>query len=274
MSNPQYGRKPGDRFNLEEFDPGADGGNGSKEGKDAVEKRLEKNQHRLRELQDRLYAQDKHALLVVLQAMDCAGKDGTIRHVLGAFDPQGVHVTSFKVPTPEELAHDFLWRVHRAAPARGMVGIFNRSHYEDVLVVRVKKLVPEDVWKSRYEAINNFEKLLAKSGVTIVKFFLHISPDEQAERLRERRDRPEKQWKFNPGDLAERAHWSEYMRAYEDAMSRCNTEWAPWYVVPANRKWYRNLVVSEILIDTLEGLNPEYPKPVDDLASYEIPPAR
>ncbi len=273
MSNPQYGRKPGDRFNLEEFDPGADGGNGSKEGKDAVEKRLEKNQQRLRELQDRLYAQDRHALLVVLQAMDCAGKDGTIRHVLGAFDPQGVHVTSFKVPTPEELAHDFLWRVHQAVPARGMVGIFNRSHYEDVLVARVKRLVPEAVWKSRYEAINNFEKLLAESGVTIVKFFLHISPDEQAERLRERRDRPEKQWKFNPGDLAERAHWSEYMRAYEDAMSRCNTEWAPWYVVPANRKWYRNLVVSEILIDTLEGLNPEYPKPVDDLASYEIPPA-
>jgi len=222
-------------------------------------------------LQQRLYAEDKHTLLIVLQAMDCAGKDGTIRHALGSFDPQGVWVTPFKVPSELERSHDFLWRIHRAVPPRGMVGIFNRSHYEDVLVVRVKELVPKAVWEKRYDHINNFERMLADSGVTIVKIFLHIDPEEQAERLRERQIRPDKQWKFSPGDLEDRSQWPAYMEAYEEALTRCNTPWAPWYVVPANRKWYRNIAVSQILIETLEGLGMQYPEPVDDVESYVIP---
>ena len=170
-----------------------------------------------------------------------------------------------------ELAHDFLWRVHAGAPARGSIAIFNRSHYEDVLVVRVKKLAPPAVWKARYDHINSFERLLADSGITIVKFFLHISPEEQGERLRERQQTPDKQWKFLPGDLDDRKLWPKYMQAYEDALTRCNTPWAPWYVVPANRKWYRNLVVSEILVETMKGMDFKYPKPLEDIDQYVIP---
>jgi PPK2 family polyphosphate:nucleotide phosphotransferase len=268
MSGQPFTLKPGERFKLADFDPGY---TGDYEKKKQAKAKTAENLEHLRELQEMLYAQGRHALLIVLQAMDAGGKDGTIKHVMGAYNPQGVQVTPFKVPTEEELAHDFLWRVHEAAPRRGMIGIFNRSHYEDVLVVRVHNLVPERVWRERYEHINNFERLLTESGVTIVKFFLHISKDEQAERLLDRQQRPDKQWKFSPGDLDERKLWGDYMTAFEDALTRCNTKDAPWYVIPANRKWYRNLAVSQILIDTMEKMGLQYPKPVDDIESYVIP---
>ena len=234
---------------------------------------LAANLERLAELQEKLYAQGKHALLIVIQGMDTAGKDGVIEHVMGAFNPQGVQIAAFKVPTEEELGHDFLWRIHKAAPRRGMVGIFNRSHYEDVLVVRVAKLAPKAVWSRRFADINAFEKLLSDSGVAIVKLFLNISPEEQAIRLQERRDTPEKQWKFNPGDLKTRAQWSAYMEAYREVFARCSTAWAPWYVVPANRKWYRNLVISEVLVKTLDSLDLAYPPPAAEISGMEIPPA-
>ncbi len=259
---------PGERFHIEAFDPGY---TGDYKEKDHAKKQIKANLKRLRELQEMLYAQGEHALLIVLQAMDAGGKDSTIKHVMGAYNPQGVHVTPFKVPTPEELAHDFLWRVHKAVPRKGMVGIFNRSHYEDVLVVRVHSLVPEAVWQQRYDHINHFERLLADSGVTIVKFFLRISKGEQAERFHDRQQRPDKQWKFSPGDLEERKRWDDYMAAFEDALTRCNTAYAPWYVIPADRKWYRNLVVSQILIETMEGMGLRYPDPVPDIDSYVIP---
>ncbi len=258
---------PGSRFELAAIDPGDTGKLEKKDAKDELEDNLD----RLRELQERLYAGGERALLVVLQAMDAGGKDGTIKHVCGAFNPQGVEVTSFKVPSAAELAHDYLWRIHRRTPARGMVGIFNRSHYEDVVAVRVRDLVPEERWRARYRQIRDFESHLAACGTTIVKLFLHLSPAEQAERLAERRDRPDKQWKFNPGDLEDRERWRPFMAAYEDALTECNTELAPWYVVPADHKWYRNLVVSRILIETLESMDLAYPDPVPDIAAYDIP---
>jgi len=259
---------PGEKICLADVDPGYTAGF---ESKKAARERTAANLERLQELQERLYAQGKHALLVVLQAMDAGGKDGTIKHVLGAFNPQGVHVTPFKVPTEEEAAHDILWRVHKAVPRRGMVGIFNRSHYEEVLIVRVRELKPREVWSTHYEHINAFERLLAESGVAIVKLFLHISPEEQAERLQERLQRPDKHWKFNPADLEERKRWTGYMAAFEDALGRCSTEWAPWHIVPANRKWYRNLAVSEVLVDVLEGLDLRYPPACADIGSYTVP---
>jgi PPK2 family polyphosphate:nucleotide phosphotransferase len=258
---------PGEKFHLADFDPNFTGPYGSKK---EAKKQTAKNLERLNELQEMLYAQGEHALLIVLQAMDAGGKDGTIKHVMGAFNPQGVQVTPFKVPTEEELAHDFLWRIHKAVPRKGMVGIFNRSHYEDVLVVRVHELVPEGVWRRRYGQINNFERLLAGNKVTVVKFFLHISKEEQAERFRARQQTPSKQWKFSPSDLKERDLWDDYMAAFEDALSRCNTEYAPWYVIPANHKWYRNLAVSEVLVETLEKLDLRYPDPVPDIDSYVV----
>jgi PPK2 family polyphosphate:nucleotide phosphotransferase len=261
-------RKPGARFRLKDFDTDP---TGSKDGKAEAVERLETNGARLHGLQERLYAEQRQSLLIVLQAMDTAGKDGTIEHVCGCFNPQGVQVTSFKAPSPEELSHDFLWRVHPAAPRRGMIGLFNRSHYEDVLVVRVKSLAPKKVWSARYGHINAFEALLADSGVRIVKLFLHITADEQAERLRDRQTTPEKHWKFNPGDLEDRSLWHEYQKAYEDALTNCNTAHAPWFVVPADRKWYRNLIVSEILLDVLEDMNPKFPDSVPDIESYSIP---
>jgi PPK2 family polyphosphate:nucleotide phosphotransferase len=259
---------PGARFALKEFETDY---TGPYESKKAAREKTVTNLQRLNELQEMLYAQDKHALLIVLQAMDAGGKDGTIKHVMGAFNPQGVQVTPFKAPTEEEMGHDFLWRVHRAVPRRGMIGIFNRSHYEDVLIVRVKDLVPKTVWRKRYDHINNFEKLLADSGVTIVKFYLHTSKAEQKERLLERQTTPDKQWKFNPGDLEERKRWDAYMAAFEDALTHCNTKHAPWYVIPADHKWYRNLIVSQVLIDTLEKLDLRYPDPIPDIDSYVIP---
>jgi PPK2 family polyphosphate:nucleotide phosphotransferase len=216
---------------------------------------------RLSDLQDRLWAEGKHAVLVVLQGMDASGKDGTIRNVMGAFNPQGCSVCSFKVPTPIELAHDYLWRIHQRVPGRGEIGVFNRSHYEDVLIVRVNRLVPREVWSRRYDQINAFERTLAAAGTTILKFFLHIDRDEQRKRFEARLADPTKTWKFRLGDLDVRKRWDDYMAAYDDALSRCATEVAPWYVIPANRKWFRNLAVAEILADTLEGLDPQYPKP-------------
>lgn len=271
MSDPSsFTLRPGARFDLSDFDPDS---TGPYRRKSESRGPIKENLQRLQALHERLYAEGARALLIVLQGMDTGGKDGTIKHVLGAFNPQGVTVTSFKVPTEQEAAHDFLWRVHAAAPRLGMVSIFNRSHYEDVLVVRVKKLQPKRVWSRRFGHINNFERLLWESGVTIVKFFLHISPEEQAKRMRERQQDPEKYWKFNPGDLDDRALWKDYQRAYEDALTKCNTRWAPWYVVPANHKWYRNLVVSDILAATMEAMELHFPDPMPDIASYTIPDA-
>ncbi len=259
--------EPGQKIRLAEID--ADD-TGSFKNKKEARQQLAKNIDRMAELQNILYAESKHALLIVLQAMDAGGKDGTIRSIMSGVNPQGVHVTSFKKPTPEELSHDFLWRIHKAVPARGMIGIFNRSHYEDVLVVRVHNLVPKTVWQTRYEHINNFEKLLAAGGVTILKFYLHISKDEQKIRFEARLKQPHKRWKFNPGDLAERKRWDAYLRAFEAVFEKCSTGIAPWYVVPANKKWYRNLVISETIVQTLEGLNLKYPDPVADLDKIVI----
>jgi PPK2 family polyphosphate:nucleotide phosphotransferase len=214
---------------------------------------------RLVSLQERIWAAKQQAILIVLQGIDTAGKDGTIRHVMAAFNPQGCRVVGFGVPTAPEAAHDHLWRIHAAAPARGEVAIFNRSHYESVLVVRVHELVPRATWEAYYEQINNFEALLAANGTTILKFFLHIDRDEQLARLKARYADPTKQWKFQVGDLAERKLWDQYMAAYEDAMARCSTEAAPWYAIPANRKWFRNLAIGEIVADRLEALHPAYP---------------
>ncbi|MPM82125.1 Polyphosphate:AMP/ADP phosphotransferase [bioreactor metagenome] len=222
----------------------------------------------LERLQDILYAEHKHKVLVILQAMDTAGKDGTIRSIFSGVNPQGVRVANFKVPTPIENDHDFLWRVHSQVPAKGELVVFNRSHYEQVLVVRVHKLEPKTDWQLHYMQINEFERLLAETGTTIIKFFLNISIDEQKSRLLERIDTPEKQWKFNPGDLAERKLWPDYMKAYEDAISKTSTEYAPWYVVPANHNWYRNLVVAQILAEKLKELKLQYPVAVENLAEY------
>lgn len=226
---------------------------------------------RMHELQERLYAESEQALLVVLQAMDAGGKDGTIEHVFRGMNPQGVRVASFKAPTDEELAHDFLWRIHQRVPRKGDVGVFNRSHYEDVLIVRVHDLVPEAVWSKRYEHIRDFEQSLVESGTTIVKVMLHISKEEQRERLQARLDDPAKHWKFNVGDLAERERWDDYLDAFEDAISETATDDAPWYVIPADRKWYRNWCVLRLLVATLEAMGPRFPPPADDLDGVTIP---
>jgi PPK2 family polyphosphate:nucleotide phosphotransferase len=252
---------------LSRIDP--DSTPGAKD-KTAAQAEVERNRERLFDLQYRLYAENRRALLVVLQAMDTAGKDGLIRHVVAGLNPQGCRVTAFKAPSAEELDHDYLWRIWKEVPAKGDIGIFNRSHYEDVLVVRVRNLVPRAVWRRRYAQINDFEEHLTANGVAVVKFFLHISPEEQLERLKARLADPKKHWKFSPADVEERKRWSDYMRAYEDALERCSTGRAPWYVIPANRKWYRDLAVSHILIETLEEMNPRTPKPAFDPASIRL----
>jgi PPK2 family polyphosphate:nucleotide phosphotransferase len=238
-------------------------------GKTEGKAELKGYNERLAELQTRLYAETKQKLLIVLQAMDTGGKDGTIRHVFKGVNPQGVRVWSFGVPSERELAHDYLWRVHQRTPEGGTISIFNRSHYEDVLVVRVKDLVPRDRWERRYDHIVDFEKLLADEGTTVVKLFLHISKEEQKKRLQARLDEPDKHWKFSLGDLDDRELWDDFVAAYEDALTRTSTAHAPWYVVPADRKWYRNLVVSSILINTLEVMDPRYP-PDPDLEGVVI----
>jgi PPK2 family polyphosphate:nucleotide phosphotransferase len=264
----KYRVRPGQPVRLDEWDPndksefGAD-----KEGSAALLTTMNK---RLEALQEMLYAQGKHKVLIVLQAMDTGGKDGTIRHVFEGVNPAGVRVASFKVPTPVELAHDYLWRIHQQAPARGEMVIFNRSHYEDVLVVRVENLVSEAIWRRRYEQINAFEQMLAEEGTTILKFYLHIDQDEQKQRLQARLDDPAKHWKFALGDLGTRKKWPQYMEAYTDVFEKTSTGHAPWYIVPANRKWYRNLVISRIIIDALEALQVTYPPSMQDLSGVVI----
>jgi len=248
---------PGTKINLAKFDPADTLGHDNDQ---KTEAKLKKTIKRLDELQELLYAEKKRALLIVLQGMDAAGKDGTIRHVMSGVSPQGCSVTSFKVPSSEELAHDFLWRIHKAIPEKGMLGIFNRSQYEDVLVVRVHKLVPKEIWKARYDAINRFERNLEENDVKILKFFLHISREEQEKRFQERLHDPRKKWKFSKADAAERKRWDDYVTAYEAVLSRCSTEYAPWFIIPSDHKWFRNLAISRIIVETLEEFDMHYPE--------------
>ena len=259
----QYLVKPGKNVELSKWDPNDTGD--FKGGKQEGLAEVAKLNSKLDELQELLYAEHKHRVLIVLQAMDTGGKDGVIRHVFEGVNPQGVRVAAFKVPNEEELDRDYLWRVHKVVPGKGEMVIFNRSHYEDVLVVRVHNIVPPEVWRKRYDQINAFERHLAENGTTILKFFLHIDIDEQKERLQARLDDPTKRWKFRLGDLAERKLWSEYMKAYEEALSKTSSDYAPWYIVPANHKWYRDLVISSMLVDTLKNLDMKYPEPEDNL---------
>jgi PPK2 family polyphosphate:nucleotide phosphotransferase len=257
-----YRVSPGSRVDLAEHDA-SDRSAFPDIDKAAAKDELEELNERLGELQELFAANASHRLLIVLQAMDTGGKDGTIRNVFRGVNPVGVSVASFKVPSDAELARDYLWRVHREVPHDGQVTIFNRSHYEDVLIVRVHGLVDAERWRRRYDHINAFEQMLADEGTTILKFFLHISKDEQRERLQARLDDPHKRWKFRRGDLDERTRWDDYMRAYEEALSETSTEWAPWHVVPADRKWYRDLVVSSVIVDALEALDMDWPEPED-----------
>jgi PPK2 family polyphosphate:nucleotide phosphotransferase len=265
---PRYRVRPGKPIVLADLNPNESNAYQSK--KDA-EQELEKQRQRLQELQARLFAEQKQSLLIVLQAIDTGGKDGTIKHVFQGVNPQGCQVWSFKQPSIEELNHDFLWRYHQRTPGRGMISIFNRSHYEDVLVTRVKQLVPEEIWRERYQLINEFEHMLALNHIMVLKFFLHISKDEQKRRLESRLAEPDKRWKFSVNDVKERLLWDDYQLAFQDAINSCSTEYAPWYVVPANRKWYRNLVVARTIADTLEAMNPQYPAESPGLDNIVIP---
>lgn len=264
----KYRVKPGCKVDLSQYDPKdmSELPEGKEDGKALLDDLTEE----LEMLQELMYAERRRKLLIVLQGMDTSGKDGTIRHVFEGVNPQGVSVANFKVPTELELDHDYLWRVHPKVPGKGEIVIFNRSHYEDVLVVRVHELVPEGVWSKRYAQINDFERLLAEEGTTILKFFLHISLEEQKERLQARLDDPRKQWKFRMGDLAERKLWPEYIRAYEEAISKTSTEWAPWYIVPGDRKWYRNLVIGSIVVQALKDMDMHYPEPEEKLEGIVI----
>jgi len=258
----RFGVAPGSTVNLDDLDPGFKGDNGDHKH---AERELRHDQEKLRELQELFYADGRSSLLICLQGMDTGGKDGTINHILGAMNPQGCQVTGFKQPSPEELAHDFLWRIHRAAPRKGQVAIFNRSHYEDVLIVRVHNLVPQAVWSGRYDQINAFEAGLAANNTHILKFYLHISKHEQLTRFEERLDDPAKQWKISESDYTERKLWGDYRAAYEDALSRCSTEQAPWFVIPSDHKWFRNLAIARIVIEYLEGLELKFPAPTVNL---------
>jgi PPK2 family polyphosphate:nucleotide phosphotransferase len=264
----RYRVKPKSQFQLADCDPSdASGFSG---GKQQAKTRTAELNTELESLQELLYAQGEHKLLVILQAMDTGGKDGVIRTVFDGVNPTGVRVASFKAPSSKELSHDYLWRIHQQTPARGEVVIFNRSHYEDVVVVRVHELVPKKTWRNRYRHIREFERMLVDEGVTILKFFLHIDKDEQRKRLQARLDDPTKHWKFNRADIEERTHWDAYMEAYEDAIRETSTEDAPWYVVPANKKWYRDLVISEILVAQLKSLKMSYPPNKEDLSKIVI----
>lgn len=257
----------GKHVRLADYDTRAINGDWDKE---SANEQIKKNAEVSSKLAYRLYAENRRAVLLVLQGMDTAGKDGTIRTVMTGVNPQSFHIVSFKQPSIEELDHDFLWRIHEAVPPRGHIGIFNRSHYEDVLVVRVHNIVPEKVWRGRYERINEFEELLTDGDVILVKCFLHISKEEQRERLQARLDNPNKNWKFNTGDLAERKLWDDYQQAYEDALTKCHTHYAPWHIVPSDRKWYRNLLVSQILRETLEKLDPQFPPAEEGLEGIVV----
>lgn len=258
--------EPGKKCNLGKIDPGETFGLDKEKCAGALAKNLDK----LAVLQYQLFAEAKRSLLIVLQGIDAGGKDGTIRRVMTAFNPQGTHVTPFKVPAGEETAHDYLWRVHKRVPAAGEVAIFNRSHYEEVLVVRVHNLVPKALWSKRYDHINDFEEMLADCGTKIVKFFLYIDREEQKKRFEERLTDPAKKWKFSPGDIEERKYWDDYRQAFETAIEKCSKPWAPWYVIPANRKWFRNYAVSEILVDTLKRMKLQYPEPAEGLETIEF----
>lgn len=240
------------------------------DNRDQAEAEFDGLRDELAGLQRRFYAENRRKLLVVLQAMDAGGKDGTIRHVFRGVNPQGVQITSFKQPTEKESSHDFLWRVHRVVPPNGSIGVFNRSHYEDVLVPRVEELVPETAWRSRYQQINDFERLLTETGTTILKFFLHISRDEQKKRLSARLSNPEKHWKFSKDDVVKRKHWNLYVTAYEEVFATCGTEQAPWYVIPADQKWYRNLAIARVIVETLREMNPQFPTPSINLDQVKL----
>jgi PPK2 family polyphosphate:nucleotide phosphotransferase len=260
----QYRVSPGSNVKLSDFATRYEDDLDKKEGK----AQLAEKAVALSQLQELLYAEHKHKVLIVLQGIDTSGKDSTIRHVFGDVNPQGTKVANFKVPTEKELDHEYLWRVHPHTPGKGEIVIFNRSHYEDVLVVRVHGLVPEKVWKKRYDHINAFERLLADEGTTILKFFLNVSKEEQARRFLARLDEPEKRWKFNPGDLEEREYWDDYNKAYEDMLSKTSTDWAPWYVIPSDRKWYRNLAVATVILKTLQNLDMQFPEEVPEIDKY------
>jgi len=262
MDYKRYMVKPGSKFKIAACDPDE---TDDFADKDAAREKLRTNQQKIAELQYKLYSENRQSLLIVLQAMDAGGKDGTIKNVLAAMNPQSCRVQSFKAPNAVELAHDFLWRIHHNAPKKGEVVIFNRSHYEDVLVVRVHDLVPKEIWSERYELINDFEKLLAASGTRIVKFFLNISKEEQLKRFLSRLGDQAKTWKISDGDYKERQYWDKYMTAFEDALGKCSKPHAPWYVIPANHKWFRDVLISEILVRTMEEMNMKLPQPTVDL---------
>lgn len=259
--------KPGSRVKLKDIDP--DDSNGFKNREEA-DQQLAKDRQSLYDLQEKFYAENSRAVLVVLQAMDTGGKDGTVKNVLSGVNPSGCEITSFKAPSFDERDHDFLWRIYQRLPRYGNLGLFNRSHYEDVLVVRVHNLVSPKIWQKRFDQINRFEELITDMGITVVKFFLHISKDEQKKRLEERLKDPTKSWKFDDGDLRERALWDDYQTAYEDVLSKCSTKAAPWHIVPANKKWYRNLVVARTLVRTFEELDPKPPKPTFDPRKIKV----
>jgi PPK2 family polyphosphate:nucleotide phosphotransferase len=267
---------PGSNFVIAKADTAATTGlvpnKGEKNGdlKARAEQELAADVKQIAKLQEVLYAENQTSVLVVLQGMDTSGKDGVIRHVFSGVNPQGCHVTSFKKPSEAEADRDYLWRIHAAVPAKGEIGVFNRAHYEDVLIVRVHDFVPESMWKQRYEQINNCEHYLTSNHMVILKFMLHISKDEQRERLQARLDDPEKRWKFQPGDLAERKFWDKYQEAYEVAINRCSTAWAPWYVIPADRKWYARWAIARVVRETLEAIDPKYPKAAGDLAGVRV----
>lgn len=258
--------KPGDKIKLDDYDPEYT----ADITQDKAAPFFNELSLELGDLQEMLYAAGKNSVLIVLQGLDTSGKDGTIKRVMAQVNPQGCRVESFKVPTEEELAHDFLWRVHKVVPRRGMLTIFNRSHYEDVVVVRVHELVPKDVWKLRYEHINDFEQLLAESGTIILKFFLHISKDEQRKRLEARELETEKAWKLSAGDWRERGYWDGYQKAYEDALSKCSTEIAPWHIVPANKKWFRNLAVADTIVRALRPYHGRWEESLTKLAEKKM----
>jgi PPK2 family polyphosphate:nucleotide phosphotransferase len=256
----------GKKIKLKDFNPKETGGLTKEQGL----AEFEKLSHELGSIQEELYAAGSHAVLLILQGMDTSGKDGTIRNVLKEVNPQGCQIASFKVPTEAELAHDFLWRVHNKVPAKGMLGVFNRSHYEDVLVVRVHNLAPKNVWKKRYEQINNFERLLSDTNTIVLKFFLHISKEEQEERLLKREQEQAKAWKLSVGDWRERAYWEDYQEAYEEALTRCNTDYAPWHIIPADRKWYRNLAISEVIVNTLQPYRKVWNKALEQMSQTKL----
>jgi PPK2 family polyphosphate:nucleotide phosphotransferase len=259
--------QPGSKVRLAQWDPDDTAGFPDKQ---SVASKVQKNLTRLSELEYVLYAENKPSILIILQAMDAGGKDGTIRHVTGALNPQSCRVVPFKAPCEHELAHDFLWRIHQEAPRKGEIRIFNRSQYEDVLIVRVHNLVPKSVWSKRYDQINAFEEILARNDTHILKFYLHISKEEQLARLRARLKDPTKQWKIDPADFKEREYWDDYVRAYEDVLSRCSTPQAPWFIIPANKKWFRNFAISQILVEYLSGLDIKFPKPTADLSKIKL----